>query len=447
MRENRIVTDTFKFLNIIEFECIMELNQHGVLKIKGMIEDCNVDAYEKLAEGETWVCVKIIDENNLEKVFFYGFLSKLVINRENGCSILCIELHTGSYLLDIKSHTRSFQIEGSFYSDVLEQCLNGMGSKYIIREKKDMRMEHFLLQYEETDWMFLLRIAGYMGTVLIPDVHKRGIRFYLGIDHMGKTDKVTVEQYRIEATSNEKQFIFFSRDSYGLGESVVFLGKKMVIEKIVTNMKGNELLHEYYLSIYPQKYIKYAYNSKIVGTSLRAKVIDTKNTKVRIIIENDENKEKSGNKWFDYATVYSTPDGAGWYCMPEIGDEVRIVFPDEDESNAFVMSSVHLEMKNERNNPEYKSWKNKYNKEILFTPDSLVLRNNAGMLIELSDQEGIKIVSDKDVVLQAGENIQLVSENSEVSIMAESSLNLEQGCAKIDMNKDIRIYGGKIYMN
>lgn len=447
MRENKIITDSFSFLNFIDLECIMELNQHGILKIKGMIEESKVEEYARLAEAEPWVCVKIKDENDIEKVFFHGYLTRWEINRESGCNILCIELYTGSYLLDVKSHTRSFQIEGNCYSNVIEQCLSGTECKYIIREKKDMQMEHFLVQYEETDWKFLLRIAGYMGTVIIPDIHNRGIKFYFGLDHMEKAEKITVEQYRIEVTFSGKKFIVSSRDIYNLGESVIFLGKKMIIEKVVTRMKGNELFHEYHLSTFPKEYIKYTYNCKIGGTSLRAKVTDTKDTRVKIVIEKDENKEKSGNKWFDYATVYSSPDGTGWYCMPEIGDEVRIVFPDEDESNAFVMSSIHLETANGRNNPDYKSWKNRQNKEILFTPEALIFRNNKGVSLELSDKEGVKIVSNKDIILRAGQDVQLVSENSEVSIKAESSINLEQGCAKIDMEKDINIYGGKIYMN
>ena len=65
-------------------------------------------------------------------------------------------------------------------------------------------------------------------------------------------------------------------------------------------------------------------------------------TLVQVQFDEDENKEGCGRHWFDFATVYSTPDGAGWYCMPEVGDEVRVVFPDNYEEHAYVASSVHV---------------------------------------------------------------------------------------------------------
>lgn len=50
----------------------------------------------------------------------------------------------------------------------------------------------------------------------------------------------------------------------------------------------------------------------------------------------------------------------------------------------FLVSCIHLD-NGSRENPDEKSWKNKHRKEILFTPDSLILRNNKGMSIEIDD--------------------------------------------------------------
>lgn len=45
-------------------------------------------------------------------------------------------------------------------------------------------------------------------------------------------------------------------------------------------------------------------------------------------IDDDEND--SGDKAFlNYATVYSSPEGGSWYCMPEVGDMVIVKFPDD----------------------------------------------------------------------------------------------------------------------
>lgn len=447
MRENRIIVEQFHFLNIISLECVTELNHHGRFRITGLIEDSKVEEYEKLAEKELWVCVKVIDENEEESIFFYGILTGWELSKENGGSVLSLEMHTGSYLLDIEKHIRSYQTENSLYSQVMKQCLYGSGAKFIMLDKKELKTDRFLFQYDESNWEFLVRISGYMNTVLIPESVTPGKKFYIGFRKTEKPEEIDTLRYRVITTDNQREYVVLSRDIYRVGELVMFHHNRMYIRKAITRLEGNELCHEYHLSVLGKGYRQSGSPHKIRGLSLLANVIDVENTRVKIKIQKDENKEKSGSKWFDYATVYSTPDGTGWYCMPEIGDEVRILFPDDDERNAYVMSSVHLEAAGGRENPEHKSWKNRQNKEILFTPTSLILRNNKGLTMELSDREGIKIISDKDIMLQAGGDVNMVSGDSTVDIKAKSLLSLEQGCARIEMSDAIKIYGGKIYMN
>lgn len=133
--------------------------------------------------------------------------------------------------------------------------------------------------------------------------------------------------------------------------------------------------------------------------------------------------------------------------MPEIGDEVRVVFPDKDENNVYVASSVHIGAEGGRRNPNEKSWKNKQNKEILFTPDSIIMRNNNGLVLELSDHNGIKMSSNKNITVHADGNIQIKSRNAGIHMSAGSNILMQQGAAKIQMDEAIHINGGKIYMN
>ena len=63
---------------------------------------------------------------------------------------------------------------------------------------------------------------------------------------------------------------------------------------------------------------------------------------VKINLEIDGNQDEGTARWFPYSTVYSSPDGTGWYCMPEVGDAIRLYFPDNEEKNAYAISSVNL---------------------------------------------------------------------------------------------------------
>ena len=147
--------------------------------------------------------------------------------------------------------------------------------------------------------------------------------------------------------------------------------------------------------------------------------------------------------WYPYSTIYSSPDGSGWYCMPEINDKIRLHFPNRDEKNAYVISSYHLDSEdsNERQNPDYKSIMNKYKKEILLTPNTLVLTNNKGMSIKIEDGKGISISSNKNVYINAENNITVKSNTDKITMTSPKNVTLKQGENTMVLKEDITITG------
>lgn len=464
MRAVKLTVEPFEFLSYIKLESKKELNHHGVLSITGLIQQEKEQEYMRIAMKETWVNVKAISETEEEVCFFVGILSGMWIKKENQMSILTIEIKTGSFLLDIQPHIRSFQDINFSYSDIIYTCVKAAGGDAIIREKEKEKVKQFLLQYNETDWEFMKRLASYMGVSIISEDATPGKKLYFGHQKKNLIDVFNPESYQIvqDYKKYEKKvilkveglilsdmvsYIAQTREIYNLGEFVSFKGQNLIVGKITSWLKGQELYHEYHLITEKNTLLPAVYNLKLSGVSLKAQVTAVNKTMVQVQIEEDENKENCKNCWFDYATVYSTPDGTGWYCMPEVGDKVRVVFPDSDESNAYVSSSVHVGATGGRINPDEKSWKNKQGKEILFTSTSISMKNNQGLLIELSDQEGINIKSNKDITIQSDGNIQIKSQDAGVHIFAENNISMQQGAAKIQIDDAINIYGGKIYMN
>ena len=164
-----------------------------------------------------------------------------------------------------------------------------------------------------------------------------------------------------------------------------------------------------------------------------------------MVLSGDENREQEINLWYPYATVYSTPDGTGWYCMPEIGDEVRLTIPGREEREAYVTSSVHLGTDSEdRKNPEEKVFKTKYQKEIRFTPDSIMITNNQGNWIKLQDQEGIQIVSSGILSLEASEDITISSDNGSLIAAGTTEVKLKQKGTSIKLDEGISFIGGEL---
>lgn len=464
MRAVKLEVKPFSFVSFLKLECTKELNQHGVIRITGIIEQENNRTYMNMASQETWVDVYAVSENEEMKHFFSGILTGLWIKKEGQVYILTIEVKTGSFLLDIKKHTRSFQNSGFQYSKVINTCLNAEGGSCYISDDNNKATERFLLQYQESDWQFIKRLASYAGTVLIPTDDTAEKKICFGYRESSIAEQLEADSYRMEQNYEEYEkkkaagftnlkltdlvnYVVDSREIYGLGETVQFEGVKLIVAKINSWLKGQELYHEYHLITKESARLLPTYNNSLIGASLNARVTAVEKTVVKVQIEEDENKAESGSRWFDYATVYSTPDGAGWYCMPEVGDMVRLVIPDCVEGHAYIASSIHLGTAGGRSNPDEKSWKNPQNKEILFTPDSIIFRNNNGISLELSDKDGVKVNSNKDIIVQADGNIQIKSQNAGVNMAAETAILMQQGVAKVEINNDINISGGKIYMN
>lgn len=447
MRVIKIQTEPVQFLNNITFECKETLNEHSVLKMSGMIEKQEAKEFQKLAGSELWVQVKITTEDNQESVFFHGVLTRHGIKMEGDVYELEIELKSGSYLLDLIPHTRAYQNGNLTYEEVLAACLKKESGMFIEHEKGNEAIGTFFMQYQETDWAFLKRLASHASTFLIPESTKGGKKIYFGFQ-AGQIGEITAERYVMENKSGKVCCVVESRELYQLGWHISFLDRVYRINEVKTTLKSGELYHTYSLILNDREwYFGKSLNKQLHGLSLKSNIIKVERDRVQVLIQNDELLGACGQRWFPYATVYSAPDGTGWYCMPEIGDEVRLTFPEDTESGAYVASSVHLETSGGRINPDEKSWKNKQQKEILFTPNSLILRNNAGLSIELLDEQGIIISSDKKVRINSLDDVQITSQTAGVLLSARDEISLKQKGAKIEIADDINISGGKILMN
>lgn len=417
MKTTQIVIEPYEFLSYQEFICIKEVNEHGILRVKGIIEQNRKEEYWKKSGKEEWVCVRLKDEQKNEKIFFFGVITGLQFEENGQVTWLTLEIKTGSYLLDLVPHIQSFQ-NGTEW-EAITNALKTEGGQIIIREGRNESISHLVLQYQETNWEFLKRMGNQIGSIVLPEFSTEGKRVYLGAIDV-EEQEIEEENYKIIRTyqtnlQNEYrlqnyEYQVISREVYDLGNTVIFHNHLFFIKKVISQIKNGELYHTYCLGAKSGCISNIYENVHLQGVSLKANVLQVKESRVQVRIQEDENKENSGACWFDYATVYSSKDGSGWYCMPEIGDEVRLTFPNREEKNAYVASCVHLETERDRKDPSQKLWKNKQGKEIVFTPDSIIMKNNNGLCLELSDQRGILVSSNQNITLESAKDIKIESE-------------------------------------
>ena len=81
-----------------------------------------------------------------------------------------------------------------------------------------------------------------------------------------------------------------------------------------------------------------AYNTMLVGSSVSGKVVEV--SRDRVMVDLDIDGPGRAAYWFPYSTMSASPDGSGWYCMPEKGDGVRVYFPTKEEGEAYAVSAI-----------------------------------------------------------------------------------------------------------
>lgn len=462
MREERIIVYPMTYLEVLSYEGLVQVNEHGCVKFKGQIPFEKKQECLAAGKRQTWVNVAAVTES-LEKTLFYGVLTYMRMEVENETCMVLIELKTGSSLMDKEDFIRSFQNTSVTYNDVLDTCNETYSNNdcdKIMTEAKQKPIDHFLMQYKETDWNFIKRLASRAGTVVVPEYKTSGIKYYFGIPN--RRDSISegtceysiscdMQEYSIKKAKgmsvNQEDTVIYmweDREIYELGQNKIMNGQTMYIWKIQTELRRNELHHTYFMKTKPGICMPLQYNQKIVGASLYANVIDVKHERVQIQMEEDSNSIRSGACWFSFASVYSSEDGTGWFCMPEKGDRVRLLFPTCEEQAAYVVSAYHERNAKLRKDPEIKFWRNKEGKEIQLAPGHILMTNNDGTYIQLSDEDGIEIVSEGSVMLQAKKGMSITSSSGSIELSASKKVRLRQGETEMNLSGDLNMQGARI---
>lgn len=448
MREQNIQVSPFPFISIYGYDGLLTMCEHGRVTVKGIIQTGKEAECLRLVSGREWTEIWIKDAGGANQLLFCGIAAEAHLKASNGVKELTLTILTGSSLMDEEEHLRSFENShmkfGEIASCIVQEYQDG---SVIVNPTCNMSIGQYFCQYEETDWQFLNRIASCCSTVLIPNYRNRGVRFFLGVPKQAKSQTIESNEYLLKRTNGKSCHVIKSREIYHLGEKFNFQGKRLVVAQIKSTLEGSELYHSYELMEEKDISRQKQYNDNLTGVSLSATVQNVRADQVQLKIKGNE--YKGGSRWFDFATVYSSPDGTGWYCMPEIGDCVRLYFPTRNEDDAFVMSAVHLQSEDssERVNPAHKSIMNKYGKEILLTPTSLILTNNAGMSVELSDERGIIIISDKAIEIQSEEAVTLSSVYGKIDLSAQEAVVLQQGTTRMVLSEKVMMQGARVKLD
>jgi hypothetical protein len=458
-----IIVSPYKFEKINKFRLVQEINEHARFYISGILSEESTDEYVETASENQTISVALTNADQSIEPFFNGIVTNISISVKNNVRTLEIEALSYTYLMDTLKCSATFQNEQFTYTNVFNKINSKYGSYSMVNNVTgSIKVNQLLVQYRETDWEFLKRLASHFNVGLVPACSLSGIKYSIGWAGGGKGGNLTefnysikkgLLEYKLKAYNEGYSLSDLDLISYeittnkimNLYDDVAFNGRKLMVYQCDIQMIKGALVNKCILRDEIGMKVEKLYNDGIVGVSLQGRVLDVQKDEVKVSLELDGSPtESEGAKWFKYATVFSSPYGTGWYCMPEVEDVVRLYFPDNVENHAYVLNSLHYPYsdsdQSKRSDPDVKSFSTKYGKEIIMRPGGIDIISGSN-LMTLDDNGGIQVKSDNDISM-SGSSVSI--SGGSVSIYGDGGVTLSQSGASIKIKDDVVMSGGKI---
>lgn len=439
---------SYEMLHIEEMELIQQINEHTILKFSGTVQEDQAEyaVFDTAAGREVEVYYRK-EENGEKKLLFHGIVTEVKVLKESSLPVLKVSAYSNTYLLDLKKKKASYQKIEQTYQSLFEEVLTRTrGAKVLFYESAEEKTKEFILQYQETDWEFLKRMASRFHISLIADNKSSFPTFYYGVTDQFSPVQMEVEELRLDKDLMEYElekenddtdrtaadYMYYIVKSYALydvGKLVSFHNQKFYIRKAIYRMENGILNSYYYLCSKKGMGQRRKKNSQISGISLNGQV--KKVQRDQILVQFNLDEKENAYYYFPYSTMSASSDGSGWYFMPEIGDEVRVYLPDDEEKHAYASSSASSYLPKEgdtqdrMSDPAVKYLRTAGGMQITLRPDEIEINAADGKAVLKMRKDGsISINAANHITVDAQETISFISHGN-INLCASEKIALE----------------------
>lgn len=469
---NKLSVEGYNLAKINELHIVEAINQHTKLRLTGILQEQEDDDEIHNTTGRKNITV-YYEEDQQRKVLFSGVVVSIEVENSNDVNIVEIIAYDATYLMDIEVKSRSFQDTSMTISQLIREVMKDYEPSDWMMFIKDRPIGELVVQYEETDWEFIKRFVGKYYSGLFVDCKFKSIHYVINVPQQEvklkyklsdyivikdiKTYEYMKENYLKDA--QEIDFITYEVERYEIffvGQYIKINGRPFYIYHSTHEIKNGLLVNTYKLCIKNGLRQKNLFNTKIIGCAIGGKIIDVQRDLVRIHLDIDKTQDKSKAYWFIYSTMSASSDGSGWYCMPELGDTVRVYFPTKEEKDAFAISAVSdyvqgaAETEDRMGNPDNKYLRTPYDKQVKLTPDGIFISCNSGQAeANLKSDGTLTITSMNNLDVHATENITIeVLKQFKVSAKESILFQCDKG-GGLDFDKEgqIREMGTQVNNN
>lgn len=450
---------SFRTVSIKDFKLEQRLNEHLKMTFSAVVpEEENDNAVYYTQVGSQVEVKYTLKGFSKQKKLFQGLVTDVRVRTVGSVSMLYVTAHSNTIMLDAAKNSYSYQDTSRSYKSVVEEVLKRTkGATAIYDSAASNAIQNFMIQYKETDWEFIKRIASQKNLSLVPSYTSAKPQFYYGCKFGEKVHEIQAVEYTAQKNIRtfqkdsknyidgieEKEYITYTIKSHQLlklGDAVKFKGVSFYIRKATYEMEHGIVVGTYQLGRKSHFKQRRTYNTELGGISINGAVTDVKRDKIKVHLTIDL-QDSSAQYWFPYSTMSASPDGSGWYCMPKEGDQVRVYFPDVEEKNCYAISSISsyspaAGSTDKMSDPNVRYLRTPDGMEIKLDPSGITIDAYDGKaVISLDKQGNITINASKSLDITAAKEIVINAEKS-ISLYASKDISLEGAGGTIVLNED-----------
>lgn len=453
---NFIVKIENTILNNYEIDSLKlsyEANTHSKLKLR-FENHRNQNIYSALKnELHPKIEIKLL-KDEVETMFFTGQIELFNIgNYGSEGHKIEIEALSITKELDRENKFRAYQNVDLTLLDILQDVVSEYKQVNFIFNDilKSMKIGKPIIQYNESDWHFLIRVASHAGIGVYPLANK-GIT--IGLNNRANQEKsIDVLDNLWQISKNEFGeigYLFNSQNVLLCGDEIILWTDIKKEERVSLNVHSGEIelinsLTSSKVSMIQEMY-KYPYitNKNIAGKVIEGKVekVFAENGIAKMTVNLSEGLKKtaeikSGFKYkpkkaysdikgrfnFPYVTPYSQTN-TGLFCTPEINDRITVYYPTEEEAESYVMGAINNPGNGRFSDSTIRNFSIKEDNKNIFhfyiNSDYLSLDNTETVIrnkemIDISSENIITVNTEKVLELVSKENLRVSSDKMNIN--------------------------------
>lgn len=446
--------------SLIDFEFSVKPNVHGQAKLKVLLDDTGeaTDSILERMHGETVRVVEVsADGNETFPPLFAGIILNCVISHKGGSREADLYAVSGSIYLDTVKKFRSFQEAGISYKEITSDLLKDTPNSALLYFAENKMLEKPVIQYQETDFSFMIRLASYQNTCIYPDTTDSKPRLTYGFPKGKDKGEIFVSGYRMgmdsfydKKTDKRESLQFYEikcGNNYSIGDTVWLHQKKLRVCSKRGTLQNGLIYFSYILAADSGIWHEKIYHPLFPGISLKATVLQCQQEYVRLHLDIDPVQEVEKA----YPFLWKPETGNMMYCMPEVGTKVYLNIAGREEGEAHAVSCIRLNgtVCPQTQNPKNRVWSNEFGKNIKLYPELLELegsgKDTSNAILSMSDRNGVAFLTNQTLTVKAEGGVQFRGKKVKLTSSQEFTAVKKDMLSPtvMNLNQTIDILGGK----